>query len=160
MHAWIVISNVFKEKKLNTYLSGRRKKRLSRLGWLSFMVSSNSKVRWHQNPCSWFKCFGWLPESITTGDQGDVLWRLLVEFKRAQYPSLSPLPESMTTGDQGDVLWRLLVELKRAQYPISESLTARDLGYVFPHSFFYSPYKLCCDFFSNWELLFLRQQST
>lgn len=26
--------------------------------------------------------------------------------------------------------------------------------------FLFSPYILCCDFFSNWELLFLRQQST
>lgn len=111
MHARIVISNVFKEKKLNTYLSGTRKKRLSRLGWLSFMVSSNSKIRWHQNPRLWFKCIGWLPESITTGDQGDILW------------------------------W-LLVELRRAQYPISESLTAHDLGYVFPHSFLFTLYPM------------------
>ena len=134
MHVWLkwlstcacmdIMSNVFKKKNLNAYLSGTRKKWLSRrLGWLCFMVSSNSKIRWHQNPCLWFKCIGWLPGWITTGNQGAILWRLLVE-------------------------------LRRAQYPISESITAHNLEYVLPHSFFFSPYVLCCDFFSNWQLFF------
>ena len=160
MHAWIVIFNVFKEKKLNTYLSGRRKKRLSRLGWLSFMVSSNSKVRRHQNPCSWFKCFGWLPESITTGDQGDVLWRLLVELKRAQYP----ISESLTRIN--DHRWsgrRAVAIAGRTQKSSVPHLWVpySPRSWVCLSTFFLlSPYKLCCDFFSNWELLFLRQQST
>lgn len=59
----------------------------------------------------------------------------------------------------GDILWQLPDRTQKSLVP-HLWVHYSSWSWVCFSTFFSFPLYLCCDFFSNWELLFLRQQST